>query len=66
MHTIKILLLGFVLLAAFVLVGRALGNGSKAALYFLPASLARGRYTTFGSALPKQATPYAMKRRSSC
>jgi hypothetical protein len=40
MHTIKILLLGFVLLGVFVLVGRALGNGSRAALYFLPAWLA--------------------------
>jgi hypothetical protein len=40
MHTIKILLLGFVLLAAFVLVGRWLGNGSKGALYFLPVWLA--------------------------
>ena len=40
MHTIKILLLGLALLAAFVLIGRALGNGSRAALYFLPAWLA--------------------------
>ena len=40
MHTIKILLLGFIVLAAFVLTGRALGNGSRAALYFLPAWLA--------------------------
>ncbi len=40
MHTIKILLLGFVVLGAFLLVGRALGNGSRAALYFLPAWLA--------------------------
>jgi hypothetical protein len=36
LHTIKILLLGLVLLVAFVLIGRALGNGSKAALYFVP------------------------------
>lgn len=40
MHTIKILLLGFIVLAAFVLTGRALGNGSRAALYFLPVWLA--------------------------
>jgi hypothetical protein len=39
-HTIKILLLGFIVLAAFVLTGRALGNGSRAALYFLPVWLA--------------------------
>jgi hypothetical protein len=37
LHTVKILLLGFVLLGAFVLVGRAFGNGPRAALYFLPA-----------------------------
>jgi hypothetical protein len=36
LHTIKILLLGLVLLVAFVLIGRALGNGSRAALYFVP------------------------------
>jgi hypothetical protein len=40
LHTIRILLLGFVVLGAFLLVGRALGNGSRAALYFLPAWLA--------------------------
>ncbi len=40
MHTIKVLAVGFVLLGAFVLLGRALGNGSKAALYFLPVWLA--------------------------
>ena len=40
MHTIKVLALGFVLLGAFVLIGRALGNGSRAALYFLPLWLA--------------------------
>jgi hypothetical protein len=40
MHTLKVLAVGFVLLAAFVLLGRALGNGSKAALYFLPVWLA--------------------------
>ena len=40
MHTIKILLLGFVLLGLFVLAGRAFGNGPKAALYFLPVWLA--------------------------
>jgi hypothetical protein len=39
-HTIKVLALGFVLLGAFVLTGRALGNGSRAALFFLPAWLA--------------------------
>jgi hypothetical protein len=39
-HTIKVLALGFVLLGAFVLLGRALGNGSRAALFFLPAWLA--------------------------
>jgi hypothetical protein len=36
MHTIKVLAVGFVLLGLFVLIGRALGNGSRAALYFLP------------------------------
>lgn len=36
MHTIKILVLGFVLLGAFLLVGRTLGSGARAALYFLP------------------------------
>ena len=40
MHTIKILVLGFVLLGAFLLIGRTLGNGARAALYFLPAWLA--------------------------
>ena len=40
MHTIKVLAGGFVLLGAFVLIGRSLGNGSKAALYFLPVWLA--------------------------
>jgi hypothetical protein len=40
LHTIKILVLGFILLGAFVLIGRALGNGSRAALYFLPVWLA--------------------------
>jgi hypothetical protein len=40
LHTIKILLLGFILLAAFVLIGRAFDNGPRAALYFLPAWLA--------------------------
>jgi hypothetical protein len=40
MHTIKVLAVGFVLLGAFVLLGRTLGNGSKAALYFLPVWLA--------------------------
>lgn len=40
MHTIKVLALGFVLLGAFVLIGRAFGNGSRAALYFLPLWLA--------------------------
>lgn len=36
MHTLKVLAVGFVLLAIFVAVGRALGHGSRAALYFLP------------------------------
>jgi hypothetical protein len=40
LHTIKVLVLGFVVLIAFVLIGRALGNGPKAALYFLPVWLA--------------------------
>jgi hypothetical protein len=39
MHTIKVLAVGFVLLGMFVLIGRALGHGSRAALYFLPAWL---------------------------
>ena len=40
MHTIKVLALGFVLLGISVLIGRALGNGSRAALCFLPVWLA--------------------------
>jgi hypothetical protein len=36
MHTIKVLAVGFVLLGIFVLIGRAMGQGSRAALYFLP------------------------------
>ena len=40
MHTIKAIAVGFILLCAFVLVGRVLGNGSRAALYFLPVWLA--------------------------
>jgi hypothetical protein len=36
MHTLKVLAVGFVLLGLFVLIGRALGNGPRAALYFLP------------------------------
>ncbi len=39
MHTVKILLFGLLLLVGFVLIGRAMGSGSKAALYFLPAWL---------------------------
>jgi hypothetical protein len=35
-HTIKVLALGFVLLGAFLLIGRTLGIGAKTALYFLP------------------------------
>jgi hypothetical protein len=40
MHTIKVLAVGFVLLGIFVLAGRALGHGSRAALSFLPVWLA--------------------------
>ena len=40
MHTIKVLAVGFVLLGIFVLIGRALGHGSRAALSFLPVWLA--------------------------
>jgi hypothetical protein len=40
LHTIKAIAVGFILLCAFVLVGRVLGNGSRAALYFLPVWLA--------------------------
>ena len=36
MHTLKIIAVGFIVLGAFLIVGRALGNGPKAALYFLP------------------------------
>jgi hypothetical protein len=36
MHTIKVLAAGFVLLGILVLIGRALGHGSRAALCFLP------------------------------
>jgi hypothetical protein len=35
-HTIKVLAAGFVLLGIFVLIGRPMGHGSRAALYFLP------------------------------
>ena len=40
MHTIKVLSAGFVLLGILVLIGRALGHGSRAALTFLPLWLA--------------------------
>ena len=36
MHTIKVLAVGFVILGLLVLIGRAAGHGSRAALYFLP------------------------------
>jgi hypothetical protein len=36
MHSIKVLAVGFVLLGIFVLIGWAMGQGSRAALYFLP------------------------------
>jgi hypothetical protein len=36
MHTIKVLAVGFVLLGIFVMIGRAVGHGSRAALSFLP------------------------------
>ncbi len=39
MHTIKVLAVGFGLLGIFVLGGRLLGHGSRAALSFLPAWL---------------------------
>jgi hypothetical protein len=39
-HTVKVLAAGFVLLGVFVLIGRTLGNGPKAALHFLPVWLA--------------------------
>jgi hypothetical protein len=35
-HTLKIIAVGFIVLGAFLIVGRALGNGPRAALYFLP------------------------------
>lgn len=40
MHTLKVIAVGLILLGAFVWIGRALGNGPKAALYFLPVWLA--------------------------
>jgi hypothetical protein len=40
LHTIKVIAVGLILLAAFVWIGRALGNGPRAALYFLPVWLA--------------------------
>ena len=40
MHTIYVVMLGFLLLAVFLLGGHALGHGRQAALYFLPAWLA--------------------------
>ena len=36
MHTIKVLALGFILLAAFLLLGRTMGSAARAPLYFLP------------------------------
>jgi hypothetical protein len=36
MHTVKVLAVGFLLLGILVLIGRAPGHGSRAALYFLP------------------------------
>jgi hypothetical protein len=39
MHTIKVLAAGFVPLGIFVLIGRPMGHGSRAAVYFLPAWL---------------------------
>ena len=39
MHTVKVLAVGFVLLGLFILIGRWLGHGSRAALYFVPAWL---------------------------
>ena len=39
MHTVKVLAVGFVLLGLFILIGRWLGHGSPAALYFVPAWL---------------------------
>jgi len=40
LHTIKVLALGFVLLGAFLLIGRTVGDGARAALYFPPVWLA--------------------------
>ncbi len=40
MHTIKVIGAGFLLLCAFLLIGRAAGSISKAALYFLSVWLA--------------------------
>ena len=37
MHTLYVVMLGFLLLAVFLLAGHALGRGRQAALYFLPA-----------------------------
>jgi hypothetical protein len=39
-HTLYVVMLGFLLLAVFLLAGHALGYGRQAALYFLPAWLA--------------------------
>jgi hypothetical protein len=36
-HTLYVVMLGFLLLAVFLLAGHALGHGRQAALYFLPA-----------------------------
>jgi hypothetical protein len=36
MHTLKVIAVGFILLGAFVLAGRALGSMPKATIYFLP------------------------------
>jgi hypothetical protein len=36
MHTLRVLAAGFVLLGIIVLIGRPLGHGSRAALYFVP------------------------------
>jgi hypothetical protein len=39
-HTLYVVMLGFLLLAVFLLAGHALGHGRQAALYFLLAWLA--------------------------
>ena len=63
MHTIKVLAVGFVLLGIFVLIGRALGHGSRAAALFSPGMARRSRpeslvWSGQGGLLRSRRVPY--------